>query len=198
MSALSYSAADFTKALQNLIPRGAVWPRDAGSLLARVLGALAPTWARHTQRDNYLLQDAFPATAVEMLREWESALGLPDPCAGTSPTLQGRQAQVVARLTGVGGQSAPYYIAYAAKIGYAITITEYTPFRMGCMAMGHALGSADWAHTWAVNAPINTVVSFRMGLSGMGEALETWGNVVLQCQFSEVKPAHTLLNFIYS
>ena len=198
MSAPNYSAADFTRALQNLLPRGLVWPNAPDSVLAQLLAALAPTWSRHTQRDNYLLQDAFPATAVELLPEWEAALGLPDPCAGESPTLQGRQAQVVARLTGVGGQSIPYFIAYALLLGYTITVTEYSPFRMGCMAMGHALGSADWSHTWAVNAPLHTVTPFRMGLSGMGEPLESWGNVVLECELNEVKPAHTLLNFIYS
>jgi len=198
MSAPNYSAADFTRALQNLLPRGMVWPTDSDAVLAQVIGSLAPTWVRHTQRDNYLLQDAFPATAVELLPEWESALGLPDPCAGESPTIQGRQAQVVARLTGVGGQSIPYFVAYALVLGYTITVTEYSPFRMGCMRMGHALGSADWAHTWAVHAPLHTVTPFRMGQSGMGEPLESWGNAVLECELNEVKPAHTLLNFIYS
>ena len=198
MSAPNYSSADFTRALQNLMPRGPVWPTDPDSVLAQVIASLAPTWARHTLRDNYLLQDAFPATAVELLPEWEAALGLPDPCAGASPTLQGRQAQVVARLTGVGGQSIPYFIAYALKLGYTITVTEYTPFRMGCMTMGHRLGSADLAHTWSVNAPLHTVTPFRMGVSGMGEPLESWGNAVLECELNEVKPAHTLLSFIYS
>lgn len=195
MSAANYQASDFLTALQNLMPRGRAWPRDATAIMAQAMSGFAPTWARHTARDNYLLVDAFPATAVELLPEWEAALGLPDPCAGEAPTLQGRQAQVVARFAGSGGQSVPYFIGYANTLGYTVTITEFTPFRMGQQRMGSQLGSQDWAFTWAVNAPLNTLTSFRMGISAMGEPLESWGNAVLQCELAEIHPAHTILQF---
>lgn len=197
MSAPQYQASDFQSALQALMPRGLAWPRDPTAVMAQVLNALSPTWARHTQANNGLLIDAFPATAVQLLTEWESTLGLPDPCAGASPTLQGRQAQVVARLAGSGGQSVPYFISYAAALGYTVTITEYTPFRMGQQAMGAQLGTQDWAFAWQINASINTFTNFRTGLSGMGEPLVSWGNAVLQCELSEVRPAHTVLIFAY-
>ena len=198
MSAPNYSADDFLSALQNLMPRGSVWPRDPDSTVSKTLATLAPTWARHTQRNNYLIQDAFPSTPVELLYEWEETLGLPDPCAGMSPTLQGRQAQVLARLTANGGQSIQYFIAYAATLGYAITISEYSPFRVGQMTMGMPINGPDWAHAWSVNSAIHTVTQFRVGISGMGEPLQSWGNTVLECVINGIKPAHTALNFIYS
>ena len=197
MSAPQYQASDFLTALQALMPRGLAWPRDPTSVMAQVLGTLAPTWARHTLANNTLLVDAFPATAVQLLTEWESALGLPDPCAGASPTLQGRQAQVVARFAGSGGQSVPYYISYAAALGYAVTVTEYTPFRVGQQRMGAQLGTQDWAFAWQINAALKTFTNFRTGLSGMGEPLVSWGNTVLQCELAEVRPAHTILIFAY-
>lgn len=198
MSAPQYSAEDFLSALLNLMPRGAVWPRDPDSTVSKTLGTLAPTWARHTQRNNYLIQDAFPSATVELLHEWEQTLGLPDPCAGISPTLQGRQAQVLARLTANGGQSIQYFTDYAAALGYTITISEYSPFRVGQHRMGTPINGPDWAHAWSVRSAINTVTQFRIGSSGMGEPLQSWGNDVLQCVINEIKPAHTALNFIYS
>ncbi|WP_197520275.1 putative phage tail protein, partial [Paraburkholderia tropica] len=56
------------------------------------------SYERSTSRANYLLIDSFPPTAYELLPEWESTLGLPDPCAGEAPTIPQRQAQVLARF----------------------------------------------------------------------------------------------------
>ena len=197
MAAPNYSASDFAGVIHALMPRGLVWPRDPSSVQAQVIAGLSPTWQRHTAANNQLLVDAFPATAVELLPEWESTLGLPDPCAGESPTLQGRQQQVVARLTNSGGQSIAYFIAYAKSLGYTVTVTEFAPFRIGQQAMGSPVANQDWAFTWQINSPLNTVSRFQTGQSYVGQALASWGNAVLQCELMAIKPAHTYLNFAY-
>jgi Uncharacterized protein conserved in bacteria len=197
MSAPNYSAADYLSAMQALMPRGRVWPKDADATQTQVLSGLVQVYARNTARANNLLVDAFPATSVELLPEWEQTLGLPDPCAGEAPTLQGRQAQVIARFAGSGGQSAAYFIAYAAKLGYAVTITPFTPFRVGQQSMGCQLGTQDWAFTWRINSAAQTVTYFSMGQSYMGQPLASWGNAVLECELREIAPAHTILNIAY-
>ncbi|UEC03979.1 YmfQ family protein [Burkholderia vietnamiensis] len=197
MAAPLLLAANFLKAIQALLPRGPVWPREQDAVQTRVLAGLAPSYERNTARANYLLVDAFPGTTYELLPEWEETLGLPDPCAGEQPTIAARQAQVVARFAGVGGQSPQYFIDYAARLGFKITITQYTPFRMGQQAMGDPLGSQDWAFAWAINSPYASPISFLMGQSAMGDALETWNNTVLECELNAIKPAHTVLRFIY-
>ncbi|WP_213761825.1 putative phage tail protein [Caballeronia sp. dw_19] len=193
MPAPNYSAADYLRALQTHLPRGRVWPRDPDAQQTKFLSGFTSVFERLNAAANNLLIDAFPATAVDLLSEWESTLGLPDPCAGESPTLQGRQRQVVARLTSSGGQSIPYFTQYAETLGYAVTVTQFTPFRIGQQGMGAALGTVDWAFTWEINAPPVTVTYFSMGQSGMGEALASWGNGVLVCEMNEIKPAHTIL-----
>ncbi|MFL9907358.1 YmfQ family protein [Paraburkholderia sp. RL17-337-BIB-A] len=197
MPAPNYSAQDFSDVILALLPRGLTWPRDPDSVMAQTVGCLSPTFARHTLSNNELLVDAFPATAVQLLTEWEETLGLPDPCAGESPTLQGRQAQVVARLTNSGGQSVPYFTAYAQALGYDVTVTEFAPFRAGQSSAGDPCCSADWAFTWKINAPAESITYFCAGSSSAGEPLASWGNEVLQCELSGVKPAHTILNFTY-
>src|SRR5690348_5922387 len=198
MSAPSFSNADYAQALQALMPPGKVWPRDPDSVQAQVLASLAPSFQRSGQAGLNLLADAFPATAQYLLPEWEASLGLPDPCAGESPTLQNRRQQVVARLTGQGGQSISYFVTYAALLGYTVTVTQYAPFRCGQSRCGDQLGGPEWSFTWAINAPLETVTYFRAGISTCGEPLESWGNSVLQCEMDAIKPAHTILNITFS
>ncbi|WP_069267430.1 YmfQ family protein [Paraburkholderia nodosa] len=197
MLAPNYSAADYLRALQALLPRGRVWPRDTDAKQSAVLGTLTPVFERLNARANNLLIDAFPASTYELLPEWELTLGLPDPCAGEQPTVAARRAQVLARFAGTGGQSIQYFIDYAARLGFTVTVTQYAPFRMGQQAMGSQLGSPDWAFTWAVNAPLASLIPFTMGQSAMGDALQSWNNTVLECELNTVKPAHTLLLFTY-
>ncbi|NWA24067.1 DUF2313 domain-containing protein [Pseudomonas gingeri] len=194
----SYTDADFTSALLGLLPRGRVWPKDLTSVQAQAISCFAPTFTRISDSALGLLDDMFPATTVNFLAEWEATLGLPDPCSGMSPTFQGRRNQVVARFTNTGGQSIQFFTAYAAGLGYAITVTQYAPFRCGQSTCGQQLGGADWFFTWAVNCQLNTISHFRTGQSAMGDPLASWGNAVLECELTEAKPSHTRLQFHYS
>jgi uncharacterized protein YmfQ (DUF2313 family) len=198
MAAPNYQASDFLTALQALMPRGLAWPRDPTAVMAKVEAGLAPTWQRHTQQNNNLLVDAFPSTAVQLLPEWEAALGLPDPCAGAAPTIQLRQQQVVARFAGSGGQSVPYFIGYAALLGYTVTITEFVPFRFGQSTFGTPLYGEAWAFAWQVNAPGFSIEQFKFGADAFGEPFAYWDNNVLQCELQTIAPAHTVLLFNYS
>lgn len=191
----AWSPADFLSAFLKLLPRGRPWATASDATMPQALATLMPTYSRLAARDANLLVDAFPATTDELLPEWQYSLGLPDPCAGPSPGLQQSRAQVVARLAVGGGQSIPYFITFAANLGYAITITPFTPFRAGVGRAGGAIMGDDWAYAWQVNAPNITVTYFRAGLSAVGEPLATLGNAVLQCEIRRLAPAHTTVLF---
>lgn len=196
MLAPELTAADFLAALQSLLPRGRVWPRDSDAVQTKTLAGCAPTYARLTDRANNLITDSFPASTYELLPEWEASLGLPDPCAGEAPTVPQRRAQVISRLTATGGQSIAYFTAVAAALGYAITITQFVPSRFG-RPFGRLFGGAAWAFAWQVNAPTFTVSSLQFGGS-FGSPFSTWGNNVLQCELETYAPAHTTVLFSYS
>jgi uncharacterized protein YmfQ (DUF2313 family) len=197
MPAPLYSAEDYLRALQSLMPRGRVWPRDDDALQTQTLSGLAPTCERLNARANQLLVDSFPASTEELLPEWEETLGLPDPCAGEAPTIQLRRAQVVARFISSGGQSVAYFIALAAALGYTITITQFSPFRFGHL-FGSELCGAAWAFAWQINGPVFTVERFEFGVSVFGEPFASWSNNVLQCEIERLAPAHTKVIFSYS
>ncbi|HZR34769.1 MAG TPA: putative phage tail protein [Nevskia sp.] len=175
MAAPVYSADDFLGAFQALMPRGRAWPRDPDATQTKVLAALAKSPERTVIAANALLADAFPRAPVQLLPEWQDSLGLPDLCAGTSPTLDQQQAQVLARFVGVGSNTRLGYINFAANLGYSITIRYFAPFRCGRSHMGEPLGGQEWMSTWEVVCP----------------ALDA----VLECEMNSVNQAHTPLFF---
>jgi uncharacterized protein YmfQ (DUF2313 family) len=191
------SAADYLAALKALLPTGAVWPRDAGSSPVRVLQGVATSVARLRARADALLVDAYPSTTYELLPEWEATLGLPDPCAGGSPSLPQRQQQVAAQLTAQGGQSVAYFIGQAKALGFEISITQFAVARIGAARIGEPVNGEAWAHAWRVVAPAQTVTLARIGASGIGDPLASWGNAVLTCALSRLRPAHTVLQIGY-
>lgn len=197
MSQPLFMAADYTAALQALLPRGRVWPKDLSALQTALCAGLAPSLERVDAEAQFLLQDTFPTTAVEMLPEWEESTGLPDPCAGEAPTLQQRQAQVGARVANAGGQSAAFFRTYAANLGYQVTVQTFGPFRVSQAAVGMPVADVAWAWAWAITAPLNSVTYFEAGRSAVGEPLAAWGNTVLQCELSTIQPAYGQLIFQY-
>lgn len=190
--------ANFLTSLQAYLPRGRAWPRDPERLSTQLLSGLAKSYARIHARCLQLLVDAFPATTVELLPEWEASVGLPDPCVGTLPTYRARIAAVVNRLISTGGQSVDYFIQLAASFGLQIRIEEYVPFYAGRSRAGDPCQDEQWAYAWKVIAPNNGVIWFRAGISRAGEPLAWWANVLLECIFRELKPAHTEIVFSYT
>ncbi len=198
MPSINYSPADLFGVLQRLLPRGRIWPRDPDSVQSGLLATLTPTYARLLARDNNLIVDAFPRTTVELLPEWEASLGLPDPCSGLDPTIATRQARVFARFAYSGGQSVPYFVAYAAQFGFLITIQEFIPARYGQAVYGSPYYGSDWAYVWRVHASAITVTPAQYGKAYWGDPYSTWATTALPCELNRIKPAHTVLQFSYS
>lgn len=196
MAVPSFSVADFRTALLALLPRGRIWSRDPDGMPWLLSNIWAATFQRSAARAANLITDAFPATATELLPEWEDTLGLPDPCAGEAPTIEQRRAQVVARLTDSGGASIPYFVAFVKTLGYDVTITEFAPSRFG-KKFGGTFGGDDWAYAWQVNLPSFTITNRKFG-DVFGEPYATWGSTVVQCELLARNPAHTTLIFNYS
>ncbi len=195
---MGMSAADYLSQLQALLPQGPAWPRDPDATLTRLLAALAEEFARVDLRAKNLLDEADPRTTAEMLSDWERVAGLPDPCVTASQTIQERRSALYAKLTNLGGQSRQFFINFSAALGYTVTVTEFRQFRVGQSAVGDALHGDNWVCAWRVNAPGATVSDFRAGESAIGDALRTWGNELLECALSRLKPAHTHVTFGYS
>lgn len=162
-----------------LMPPGRGISRSLDSDFADLFSRLAIEFARVEERAIDLRTEGVPATADEMLEDWEEALGLPTSCF-TPTTLGERRAAVVARIVGTGGHSLADYTALAAALGYAApTFTTYAPFRCGSR-VGDRLTNGPWRSTAMVTI-------------GTGFA-----DTLIECAFRAQTMAHETLLFTFT
>lgn len=188
-----FTAAAFRQAMQALLPTGRIWPREEGTAQAAVLNGLAPVYERSAADAAALLVNAFPITALGLLREWEATLGL-EPEA----TMQQRHGAVLAQLIGIGGQSVPVITAYAAAMGISIGITQFAPARAGFTRAGDPAQGEAWAFHWQVNSAGQRTTYARAGRTTAGEPLVEWGDVSLEIVLRRIAAAHTTVTFNYA
>jgi len=131
-----------------------------------------------------------------MFGEWEATTGLPDACTGGGQTTSQRRTALVAKWIGQGGQSPAYFIALAATIGYAITVTEFWPHDVKS-DVEYPIYDVPWRHAWKVNAALDTVAYLTV-TDAVTDPLAWWGNAALECLLTRLKPAHTHVIFSYS
>jgi uncharacterized protein YmfQ (DUF2313 family) len=190
---------DWTRTLVDLLPRGAVWPRDPATVLWRFWMAIADEMMAIQRRDCDLLAESYPCGAVELLPDWERVLGLPDECTDQQDwPLTSRQAFVCAKLAAQGGASRNYFIELAAAYGYTISITEHEPWRIGCRDFCDCyVGEpVSW---WTVSAVSLPVTHSTVGCWQMGEDIcVVHGADVLECIIRRAAPANTLVTFAYT
>lgn len=177
---MARTAEDYAGAIRALLPRGRVWQAETGGGQQRLILALAQQWARLDADATEVVDQSLPGSNLDLITEWEESLGLPDPCAGEDATIEQRAAQVLARFVGGGGQSRPFFIGYAAALGFEISITAISPFRVEMSTVETPLYDENWLFVWVV-----TVLSNTGGLS----------TDMLVCEFEALKPAHTYVLF---
>lgn len=132
------------------------------------------------------------------LADWERVLALPDPCLiGVPQSVRQRVQAIVSKLQARGGQSKLFFIALAKSLGYDITITTFRPSRAGIARVGDRIYGGDWNFTWRVNAPAVNINYAVAGFTAAGDPLASWGNKILECRLSQMKPAESILLFGY-
>lgn len=189
--------------LQGLLPSGAAW---RGEMLGQLLHAFAEEPARLDGRAVALLEEADPLTALELLPDWERAVGLPDPCTPISDSVRERQLAVARRLAGIGGQTRDFFVELAALVGLEVEVEEFQPFAAGSLA-GDPAYDDDWRFAFAivvlpeslqaVGAARVDIAFFTAGQSSAGDPLHSFGSTSLECVVSRARPAHSEVIFIY-
>lgn len=184
--------------LQALLPQGPAWTRDPQAVLTRLLDAMAEEFTRADGRAETLLEEADPRTTAEMLSDWERVAGLTafSSIDGSPLSSDQRRANLVARITERGGQSIAYFIALAARLGFVITITEYSAWDVGSDVEAQLYG-AEWNFAWRVNAPLVTASEWTVESDVETPFSTVWLNALFESVLYEDKPAHTVLLFNY-
>ncbi len=179
----------FTSALQSLLLPGRLFNRIVGSVLTNLLSGFAIELQRIDDSVNLYLDEVIPdkSTIAGLLPEWERVVGIPDECTPIAGSESARRANVLRKLSDIGGSSIAYWENRASVAGFPGTIvTEQggqSPFIIGISAIGDPLGATSFGNqfTWIVTFPLLSV-----------------GTAPVECDFNLNKPAHTQITFVNS
>lgn len=183
--------------LKRLLPPSSYDPN--GPALSAELAAEGNAIDRALSSADQLLLEMDPRTASVTLADWERVYGLPDICVAASGIVQSfaeRRAALVALITLLGGQSPAFFIALAAALGYAITITEGSPHTTEHDSE-HPVYDEQYRFIWTVNAALYNLRELTTE-DDTEMATAVWGNTLLECRINRFKPAHTHVIFAYS
>ena len=189
------TAEDYREQSIQLQPEGRPWSLDPNSNWQKLLGAVCEEIARVRQRACELRTEQQPTKTVNLLPEWETELGLPEPCNLNAPTdFEARRNEVIRKAYSTGGNSIGYFRELAAIMGLNIVITEDTGtevFLAGRNRAGDRVYGTIWRFTWYVEVQEYDLFVFKAGQNTAGTPLRWWGAQAIECFFNRLKPAHT-------
>lgn len=197
----------FRQALANNLPTGEAFKAKGivGTVMYKLLLALAYIYWRLDIRANDLINEMFPQTVTESLDEWELEYGLPDDCySDIALTAAERQKILLAKYASIGGQNPQYYIDIANDLGFTVTITEFNGARFTIDTYGGLTGTpfgeTTHPYVWYVNVSGIETIYGRFTLdrfSGTQYSKLGIDTSILECVINELKPAHTQVIFNY-
>ena len=130
-----------------------------------------------------LLEEMFPNTTDGLISDWEGLLGLPDPCVGQPESTEQRIAALTAKWAEKRNLSKAYLIDLASRLGYTVTIDNYSMRRFGSAFCGGEYIGKEWGNTITLNAD--------------GEEINSLGIEPLLCAIQRLRPAHVFVGTSY-
>ena len=200
----------YVRLLKRLLPQGWAWRRikETDSTGHYLISGTSQELCRVEEQGLKIFKESFCDTTFDLLEDWERLLGIPDDCTpeDTNPSVGERRARACQKLTTKGGQSLAFYELIAQQLGYdidAIDVSEFKSFRAGLSVAGDRISNSDssnpgWGYTWAIVLPATTVRPFRAGQGSAGDRLKIFSNEELECVINKLKPAHTIVQFIFT
>ena len=159
--------------LIGLLPPGDALAREPGSVLERLLSVPAAELARVDGRVDALLLESDPARTVEMLADWERALGLPDICY---PNFQFSRASRGWYFDGAGvlreaAVDEPRYLfdAQGNRTEAVLVEAAATNFYRNSRAAGAVVGGAAPTH-WVLDQNTNSI-GFQVVATGTEDGI---------------------------
>ena len=195
---MSRSILSILASIRGKFHRGWAMPKKDGVMDA-VLEGPAQEIASIEQDAQDMMDEMDPRTAVQCLPDFERVLG-PDPCGRDLSGLSIRQRQQLAhqRWTATGGQSIPYLVSVAAKLGFEIEIEEFWPSRAGGLRAGQRLVPEGEQFVWRVKLVLNRTINFKAGISQAGDPLGEFIEAGIECELRRIAHSHTTPVFNYT
>ena len=131
---------EYTQALLGLLPQGKAW---RGKTLRALLGAWAKEFARVGTSMSGLLRESNPATAKELLPEWERLLAI---TPAKRASLAQRRQVVLARLTNGAVVNNTSLTNLALTLGWRLEFTYFKPAHVGVFQVGDRENGKGWVY----------------------------------------------------
>lgn len=179
---VSASANEYRQQLLQLQPSGAFWPVNTGSVWLDLLYAFSLCFNRVDVNAVNFLGEAFPDTTDQLLPNWMAVCGLPDSCSIPGESTTQERFDVLAKLAGRGGQSAPYYQLVLSSYSYSSVVQNAAPYPVGLFVVGMTLFTTIWPFYWLIN------------VTGVPSDIQS----LIECRINQIAPAHTTVMFNFT
>jgi uncharacterized protein YmfQ (DUF2313 family) len=137
-------------------------------------------------------------TAQLALPDWERVLGLPDPCAGVTSSIERRRADVVSKFAALGNLAAEQIVSVAQRLGHASAqVEEFTGATCEGACDVKLYDPATWRFVWALRVAGEVLTEPANCGSPCDVAMARWGDEPLFCAIERYKPAHTVGLILY-
>lgn len=180
--------------LASLLPNDRVFfsKNYTGTKLQKlILGLAYEIWRVENKVEDISIQYNIFDT-VNLIDEWERAMGIPDDCFTNTGTIEQRRINIIAKLRARGVATKEAFIALAAFMGYTIeifTLSElaYPPYNVPFFPVSLPQGRFVWLIKGYGIAPFTP--PYDVPFTPM------IGSDVIPCFFNKLKPANTILLF---
>lgn len=169
-----------------------------GGVLDLVWTAIAHLFQRVERDAEEMMDEIDPRTANLLLPDFERVLG-PDPCGRDidGRPLEDRQRIAHQRWTAEGGQSIPFLMSVAEKLGYRIVIEEFWPSVAGGLRAGQRLMPKGEQFLWRARLEPQGKRIFRAGSGRGGERLVAYSIPDVECELRRIAHAHATPVFTF-
>jgi len=205
---MNYTVEDFRDICLQLLPSGPAWPRESSSRFGLLFESLMSEFVVINNAMQQLTEEMSPINSSLLFELWEAEYGLPGTCITEVQTIEQRQGALIERHTYVGRQDRQFFIDLANRLGFTITIDEFSalsPGPSGSYAVARESGNLtqvtpvgdDWNFVWRVNASIDAL-AVREYPGAYGEFYQGARNQLLECTLRHFCHIHRVLIFSYS
>ncbi|WP_283196614.1 putative phage tail protein [Rhizobium sp. BT04] len=193
---------DLITSALTMLPQGAAWGTPDGEAmplnhtLARFVRVLVDGFVWLYARAFGLTREAISQSASEMLPEWESDYGLPEPCFSGDQTTAQRLTALTRKVRADAVNTPGDFIRLALDYGFEIEIEEPAMFECGFSECGgrHTVGSYIQETYWIVRIRDAAIGYFECGVGECGyDPLFSIGAAEqILCLLRKMAPAWTL------
>jgi uncharacterized protein YmfQ (DUF2313 family) len=195
-----FTRKQYQAAAIKLLPRGPAWNRNPKSATGQLMDAIALEQTNIDADIDVLEKNMNPATAEELMPEYEDMYGLPDDCASSDQTMQERRQALMSKVRKKDIPTVGWLKSFAKRLGYDIDITTHRPFICGLNRCGDMLGLGADPINGVISVEItgNHIIQFICGVSRCGDYLGFIRPATdLECHFNKIIPADILAIYNY-